>query len=551
MMTLIDNGYQKKGELAVDLTHLKTRYVVPDIYYELHGLALQHLSHKDGIPRQTLTTDLMIVVEEGEGLLICDGKINELQYGVPLVINAGHTVEIRMNEEALLSVWLIAFTLHDPERQMSPSLIETRETDTAGFRSIVQRIRAIENRRMAQDRKQRVGIHTQFQRLMSMVLKDTPEHEGEVSSEHTRANISEIITQLKGRYNEEITVDELADQARISKRRFTHWFRQLTGTNLSDYMTTLRMEHAKQLLLRGERMKEVAAMVGYRDEYYFNRRFKQMEGISPGQFILNHRKSSSNICVMSCLGHLLALGIRPAAVAKNLANEHYLSKLSTSFHKVNSVPLDPQEISYLQPEMILVGNQEEYDTLSPIAPTYIFSQNDDKPFVLLQKLGEVFGKGFEAEKVMKQYERKAQRLRSRLKGMIQSTDTFSVMEIRDDSIYVFGNYWCRGAYNLYDGLGLQAPERIQKELIDRQAYLMISEEQVASYVGDHLFLTVLDSERYQHMSSSIWWQEMPAVRQNQVYMTEYTEFAVTDPISMPYQLDAQMKLILERKMLHS
>ncbi|WP_340399927.1 helix-turn-helix domain-containing protein [Paenibacillus sp. FSL H8-0079] len=535
----------------MDLTHLKTRYGVPGIYYELHGLALQHLSPNDDIPPQTLTTEIMIVVEEGEGLLICDGKIHELQYGIPLVINAGHTVEIRINEETLLSAWLVAFTLHDSERRMFPALVETREMDTAGFRTILQRIRGIENRRMVQDRKQRVGIHTQFQRLMSMVLKDTHEYEGEVSSEHTRANISEIISQLKGRYNEEITVDDLAAQARISKRRFTHWFRQLTGTNLSDYMTTLRMEHAKQLLLRGGRMKEVATLVGYRDEYYFNRRFKQMEGISPGQFILNHRQSSSNICVMSCLGHLLALGIRPAAVAKNLSNEHYLTPLSASFHKVNSVPLDPQEISYLQPEMILVGNQEEYDALSPIAPTYIFSQNDHKPFVLLQKLGEVFGKGPEAEKVMQQYERKTQRLKSRLKGVIKSTDTFSVMEIRDDSIYVFGNYWCRGAYNLYDGLGLQAPERVQKELIDRQAYLMISEEQVTSYAGDHLFLTVLDSERYQRISNSVWWQEMPAVRQNQVYMTEYTEFAVTDPISMPYQLDTQMKLILDRQMSHS
>ncbi|MFK4302942.1 MULTISPECIES: helix-turn-helix domain-containing protein [unclassified Paenibacillus] len=531
----------------MDLNHIRADYSIPSTYFELHGLVHRTFSGRDRIPLQNIDTGLLVVVEEGEGTLDCNGSEHPLHYGVPYAINSGHTVKITANDDTVLSLWLIAFSPHGPTGSSLEPLMETREQSVPDYRSILQKIKAIEKRRHAQATKEQIVVHIQFQKLMGMIAEETSALEQDTASHNTKANVLEIIAQLQRRYAEEITVDELAAQARISKRRFTHWFRQLTGTNLSGYMTTLRMEHAKRMLLRGERMKEVAALVGYGDEFYFNRRFKQMEGVSPGQFILNHRKKPINICAMSCLGHLLALGIRPAAVAKNLSNDHYLRKLSADIHKVNSVPLDPQEIAYLQPEFILVGSQEEYDALSTIAPTQIFSQNDHKPFELLRKLAETFGKGPEAERVIRSYNRKVQRLRPKLNGIVQSTDTFATMEIRDDSVYVFGNYWCRGAYNLYDGLGLHAPDIIQKELIDRQAYRLITEEQIQSYAGNHLFVTVVDPERYERLCSMKWWQEMPAVKQNQVYITDYSEFAVTDPISMPYQLDIQMKLLLERK----
>ena len=52
-----------------------------------------------------------------------------------------------------------------------------------------------------------------------------------------------------------------------------------------DFITSLRISRAKQLLAEGKSIKEVAALVGYSDVFYFMRIFKKVTGITPGQFV--------------------------------------------------------------------------------------------------------------------------------------------------------------------------------------------------------------------------------------------------------------------------
>ncbi|MBH5318839.1 ABC transporter substrate-binding protein [Paenibacillus sp. GSMTC-2017] len=529
----------------MNLNQIGATYSVRNIHFELRGLLNREVSFNEGIPLQKINNSLLIAAQEGEGTLFCNNKEHNLQSNMVFILKPEDIVGITASNELGLSLWLISFSTHGASDNLTDILPTIKELNNSEFASLLQSIMEIAMLRDVSSPTEQMDNHNHFQLLMRNIWNETSESVNDIADEHSKAKVSEIIEQLQLRFHEEITVHELAALAGISKRRFTHWFKQLTGKSLTDFITVLRMDHAKHLLLSGECLKDVATKVGYNDEFYFNRRFKQIEGISPGQFRSN-RIHPVNICAMSCLGHLLALGVRPAAVAKNLSNEFYLNKLSAEIHKVNNIPLDLQEISYLEPDLILVGNEQEYEKLSPIAPTLVFSQNEHKPFSLLRKLGETLGKGPEAERVIQQYERKTQRLKSRLKGLISSSETFSVMEIRPDSIYVFGNYWCRGAYNLYDGLGLSAPAIVQKEMIDQEAYRLISEEQIPSYAGDHLFLTIVDSDRFDRLSSERWWNELPAVKNDRVYETSYKEFAVTDPISMHHQLDIQMKLMLDR-----
>ncbi|MFD2880943.1 helix-turn-helix transcriptional regulator [Paenibacillus rhizoplanae] len=52
-------------------------------------------------------------------------------------------------------------------------------------------------------------------------------------------------------------------------------FKQITGENLSDYLTGLRVEKAKALLQNTNlRLSQIAELVGYEDEKYFSRVFK-------------------------------------------------------------------------------------------------------------------------------------------------------------------------------------------------------------------------------------------------------------------------------------
>ena len=52
-----------------------------------------------------------------------------------------------------------------------------------------------------------------------------------------------------------------------------------------EYLTTIRMEKAKELLERADySMKEICSMVGYSDPNYFSRSFKKKVGVTPTEY---------------------------------------------------------------------------------------------------------------------------------------------------------------------------------------------------------------------------------------------------------------------------
>ena len=77
----------------------------------------------------------------------------------------------------------------------------------------------------------------------------------------------------------------LAREACLSVSRFTHLFREVTGKSYGDFVRTLRVNRAKELLSHGElTVGEVARMVGYDDQNYFSRIFRDNVGCSPMKY---------------------------------------------------------------------------------------------------------------------------------------------------------------------------------------------------------------------------------------------------------------------------
>lgn len=79
-------------------------------------------------------------------------------------------------------------------------------------------------------------------------------------------------------------MSELAAECCLSESRFAHLFKEVTGKPYGQFVISMRMEKAKELLCQDElSVKEVAAMVGYDDQNYFSRTFKKAFGISPSR----------------------------------------------------------------------------------------------------------------------------------------------------------------------------------------------------------------------------------------------------------------------------
>ena len=92
---------------------------------------------------------------------------------------------------------------------------------------------------------------------------------------------------LETHYAQNMSLEQLASIANLSPYHFLRTFRQITGLPPHAYLTQVRVERAKGLLLQGTPIAGVAAETGFVDQSHFTRRFKRIVGVTPGQYSNN------------------------------------------------------------------------------------------------------------------------------------------------------------------------------------------------------------------------------------------------------------------------
>ena len=98
--------------------------------------------------------------------------------------------------------------------------------------------------------------------------------------------ISQVVRYMEEHFSDpEISISALADSFDLTMTRFSLAFKEKMGMSPLDYLTLLRVEHAKELLASTElAIRDVSAQVGYYDPGSFIRRFKQVTGETPLQY---------------------------------------------------------------------------------------------------------------------------------------------------------------------------------------------------------------------------------------------------------------------------
>lgn len=100
-----------------------------------------------------------------------------------------------------------------------------------------------------------------------------------------REQVGRVITAMRNQIDQPISLHSLARIGAASRYHFTRTFRRVTGIPPAQFLSALRLDLARQLLLHSRRkVIDICYDVGFNSVGSFTRRFTQAFGVSPGNF---------------------------------------------------------------------------------------------------------------------------------------------------------------------------------------------------------------------------------------------------------------------------
>ena len=121
-----------------------------------------------------------------------------------------------------------------------------------------------------------------IQKLLNTIL----EYRNKLSDQKYIEIIDKAKEYIQNNYqNEDMSLQSVALEVNVSSNHFSAIFRKETGETFIDYLTEVRMEKARTLLVcTAMKTSEIGFQVGYRDPHYFSYIFKKTQGMSPKEY---------------------------------------------------------------------------------------------------------------------------------------------------------------------------------------------------------------------------------------------------------------------------
>ncbi|SFT04630.1 helix-turn-helix domain-containing protein [Paenibacillus sp. BC26] len=513
----------------------------------------------------------LIAVSEGRGQIVLNGKVRSLAPGKAFLLPIGTVLEaesVLTGDLVFCEISFRAFRLDDRKTISASGVADPifgvgfardEEIRATPFSKLVQLAEEICAREAALAIKAepaaRIKNNGKLQELAAFLLESCVPVSGDASDyevSDSRLAVERSITYLREAYLEEISLAELACKAGIGRSQYARLFRELTGKSLVEFMTDLRIDRAKALLTTtGGKLRDIAKQTGFRDEYYFNRRFKQNVGVSPKQY-MNRSKERMRVLSMEYLGELLALGVRPIAAARYLTESIPGRGPIPDMRDIGNVDEELATIIGLKPDLILLRDGESdmsamASSLSRIAPVAQVSW-EDNVFDHMNAVAGLIGREREAKEWALQYEKKAEHARSALRGCLGQGETVALLGVFDDFLCVFADR--NVGHTFYHVLGFEPPSKVRKIISDRTEIgaRNIAEKELAQYDADRMYIMVFGGARaelrYKGLTACPEWKQLSSVRRGKVQRLDGRWFPY-DAYTLDWEIDEVMNLLRE------
>ena len=124
------------------------------------------------------------------------------------------------------------------------------------------------------------------QALENLSKKPTPDLPAGTDRTELSPVVERAAAYIRGHYSEpDLRIGGVCLACGISASRLSARFRDEMDMTVNEYITFIRLENAKRLLLAGKhKVYEVADMVGYRNQTYFSTIFQEHTGMKPNKY---------------------------------------------------------------------------------------------------------------------------------------------------------------------------------------------------------------------------------------------------------------------------
>lgn len=235
--------------------------------------------------RNDLKSYLFFIVTSGSGTLTYDGSEYPLQTGDCVFIDCMKPYAHETSEDLWSLKWIHFYGPMMPqiykkyiERGGTPCF---RPAQLSGFEvNWAELFERASSADYIRDMRINEGLNT----ILTLLMEESWHSDQETISPKRR-DLKTIQDYLQEHYAERITLDDLSERFFINKFYLTRIFKAQYGVSINQYLSQLRITHAKQALrFTDETVESIGYRCGLGEPSYFSRVFKQVEGVSPSEF---------------------------------------------------------------------------------------------------------------------------------------------------------------------------------------------------------------------------------------------------------------------------
>ena len=123
-----------------------------------------------------------------------------------------------------------------------------------------------------------LSASTDYRLLSSVQMQSTDD-------DHSLDQIASLVSRITDHLSEPLSAADIAAELGMSESRFSRFFHRATGNTFTDFVNRVRINRACQLLMESDRLiTDICYVVGFNNIANFNRRFRDIKGMTPREF---------------------------------------------------------------------------------------------------------------------------------------------------------------------------------------------------------------------------------------------------------------------------